>query len=108
MGTRGNNSNLLVADYEKNNGRCDITLSDSSEIEIYAGTVKFQHWINKTYSISGDTIVVNGNITELTPYVNTNKLLTSGSRLYFHLDRIGRYDTSYAARIWLNKIKLGN
>ena len=108
MGTRGENSNFLAAEYEKNNSRCSFTIIDSTQIEITAGTTDLLHSTKRICSISGDTIIVNGNIKELKPYINTNKLLLSKYKLYFYVDSKGNYDTLYAAHVWLNRTKAGN
>lgn len=104
MGTRGHNVSFFHAEYEKGKDKCYFD-ADSTQVTMYAGTFEQGNIITSTkFSIYEDTILVDGKIGNLMPYVNTNKLFITESKLFFHLDSTNNYDTSYAAKVfWFNR-----
>ncbi len=108
MENRGGNVRLLSSESKNFDKVCSIDLNDSTEISIRVGTSESEKWLIRNYTINGDTIKVEGDISELKEYINTNKFLVRNGEIFVKLTPNKQYDTSYTSKIWLNKINLGN
>ena len=85
MDNRGGNIRLLSAQSKNIDKVCSIDLNDSTEISIHVGTSESEKWIIRKYSINGDTIKVEGDISELKEYINTNKFLVRNGEIFVKL-----------------------
>lgn len=95
---------LLEAEFREGPNYFHINLTDNTKIEFnvgdeYGGTI-----VTKDYYISSDTIIIGNGIEELAKYLNTNKLLINGGRIYFHLKEDHQYDSLKAMLIIRNRI----
>jgi hypothetical protein len=101
---------LLEARYFSATEVCDITLSDSTNIQINVGTNEGYSIIFRKYIISGDTIIIkvdNENKyenEELEKYINSKKMLVKNDEIFFQTNEKKQFITTKAMKIEFSKL----
>jgi hypothetical protein len=104
------NKTLLKARYFSATEECQITLADSTNIEITVGTNAGYSIIFRKYYISGDTIVIKENDEnkyenqKIEKYITSKKMLIKDDVVLFQLDKDNQFSTSKTMKIELNNL----
>jgi hypothetical protein len=99
------NNMLLSAAYRQETDYCKVDLIDSTKMEINVGDKTGGTFVTVDYTISGDTIINLDGIAHVTQYLNSDRFIIDSNRIFYRLDKIGKFDTTIAMTIHFNKLK---
>jgi hypothetical protein len=97
---------LLEAEYRDGTNYCKINLLDSVNIEINVGDAAGGTIMTKVYKLSGDTIIIMGEIKHTDKYINSSEMIIQNDKILYLKDNIGYFDTIQTMKVKFNKLKI--